>query len=85
MSDIQKGRIDTGERTLVYLHHNGARLGETKHETLYYTRGGYGWIQSTGGLAVYQRLEAGDTLTLQTDTVTGNMYHIMFCVQFINN
>ena len=39
---------------------------------------------TTGGRAVYQKLEAGDTLTLQTGIV-GYMGYIMFCVQFINN
>ena len=79
-----RGGIDPSEQTNVYLHHNGVRLDETLHNT-YYGNGGSGYVRSTGGRAVYLRLEAGDTLTLQTGTVTGNMYHIMFCVQFINN
>ena len=70
-----------GEDTEVYLHHNGARLGETLHHTGY-NSGGSGWVYSTGGRAVYQRLGAGDTLTLQTDTVTGAMYDTMFCIEF---
>ena len=37
------------------------------------------------GRAVYQRLETGDTLTLQTDFVAGQMGYITFCVQIINN
>ena len=76
---------DPGEQTDVYLHLNGASLGE---ETLHYTlksHGGTSHVRSTGGRAVYQRVEAGDTLTLQTGGVEGDMYNIMFCVQFINN
>ena len=75
---------DPGEATYVNLHHNGARLGETQHNTAYYG-GGSGRVQSTGGQAVYQRLGAGDTLTLQTGGVTGDMRYIMFCIEFINN
>jgi len=84
------GGNNPGQQTVVYLHHNGARLAETRHQTRY-SKDASGWVNSTGGRAVYQRLEAGDTLTLQTgepgDTVTttGPMSHFMFCVQFINN
>ena len=78
------GDIDPGERTWVYIYKNGARLLETQHGT-YYGSGGSGRVISTGGRAVYQRLEAGDTLTLKTDSLTGIMRYIMFCIQFINN
>merc|ERR1719431_1115250 len=65
---------DPGEYSYVYLHLNGASLGE---ETLHYTlksHGGTSHVRSTGGRAVYQRVEAGDTLSLQTTgTVTGDM------------
>ena len=71
---------DPGEYTNVYLYLNGARLDETRHATYY--SGGTGKVWSTGGRAVYQRLGAGDTLTLQTTTVTGTMYKIMFCIEF---
>ena len=54
---------------------------ETEHYTGY-SSGGSGVVQSTGGRAVFQRLGAGDTLTLQTETVTGQMWEIMFCVEF---
>ena len=80
------GRNNPGEKTYVYVHLNGVRLGETIHHTGY--TGGttqYTYVGSTGGRAVYQRLEPGDTLTLQTGTVTGDMWNIIFCVQFINN
>ena len=73
-----------GKRTEVYMYKNGGRLDETRFLT-YYT-GSSGQLDSTGGRSVYQRLEAGDTLTLQTDdTLTGDMTWIIFCVQFINN
>ena len=71
----------SGDETRVYLHHNGARLEETLHYT-WYSSAGSGFVRSTGGRAVYLRLEAGDTLTLQTYIVTGTMYRIMFCVEF---
>ena len=51
----------------------------------YYSPGGRGVVESAGGRAVDRRRGAGDTLTLQTDTVNGIMVHIMFCVEFINN
>ena len=76
--------IDPGEYTNVYLYLNGVGLEETRHQT-YYGSGGSGLVGSPGGRAVYQKVEAGDTLTLQTSGVTGDMYPIMFCVQFINN
>ena len=63
---------DPNEQTDVYLHLNGARLVETLHQT-FYGSAGSGAVDSTGGRAVYQRLEAGDTLTLQTTTVTGKL------------
>ena len=71
---------DHGEQTEVYLHLNGEKLGETRHRTSY--SDGSGQMRSAGGRAVYQRLEAGDTLTLQTTTVSGDMFYIMFCVEF---
>ena len=76
---------DPDERTYAYLYTNGNRLDETYHVT-FYSSGGSGYMESTSGRSVYQRLEAGDTLTLQTDeTLTGDMGWIIFCVQFINN
>ena len=74
----------SGELTLAYLFTNGQRLDETEHNN-YYTGDGSGRVQSTSGRAVYQKLEAGDTITLQTGAVTGYMGEIMLCVQFINN
>ena len=79
-----QGSNDPGEYTYVYIYKNGASLDETRHYT-YYNSGSSGQVVSTGGRAVYLRLEAGDTLTLQTYTVTGSMWHIMFCIEFINN
>ena len=73
----------SGELTLAYLFTNGQRLDETEHNT-YYTSGS-GRVQSTSGRSVYQKLEAGDTLTLRADLVSRSMKNIMFCVQFINN
>ena len=78
-----KGGNYPGKGNDVYLHKNGNKLSETLHNT-YHSPGGSGWVGSTGGRAVYQKLEAGDTLTLQTGIV-GDMGFIMFCVQFINN
>ena len=76
------GQNDPEEETRAYLYTNGQRLDETFHYTYY--SGGSGRVESTGGRSVYQKLEAGDILTLQTSYVTGNMGNIMFCVQFIN-
>ena len=75
---------DPGEATYVYICKNGAEMSSTQHYTSY-RDGGYGLVGSTGGRAVYQRVEAGDTLTLQTSGVTGSMRDIIFCVEFINN
>ena len=78
-------RNDDGESTFANVYHNGVDIGETRHKTSYIGgSGAAGYVYSTGGRAVYQRLEAGDTITLQTSTMTGDMYNIMFCVQFIN-
>ena len=79
-----QGENDPGEVTYVYIYKNGAQMVETRHNT-YYSSGGSGKVWFTGGRTVYQRLEAGDTLTLQTGRVDGDMWHIMFCVEFINN
>ena len=73
---------DPSELTNVYLHLNGASLVETQHATFYYGGDVSGRVLSTGGRAVYLRLGAGDTLTLQTGTLTGQMGRIMFCVEF---
>ena len=73
-----------GEQTYVYIYKDGVKLQETNHYT-YYSSGGKGSVQSTGGRAVYQRLEAGSTIHLETDAVTGTMYRIFLCVEFINN
>ena len=72
---------EPGEETAVYIHLNGERLQETQHNT-FYSSVGSGQVYSTGGRAVYQRLGAGDTLTLQTGGVTGYMYRILFCIEF---
>ena len=73
-----------GEWSEVYIYKDGVKLQETKHKT-YYNSAGYGQVTSTGGRAVYQRLEAGSTIHLGTDRVDGEMYRIILCVQFINN
>ena len=78
-----QGSTDPGQWTNVILYKNGNRMHQTNHH-YYYSPNGRGWVASTGGQAVYQRLEAGDTLNLQTDGVSGIMYRIIFCVQFIN-
>ena len=75
---------DAGEEAWVYIYKNGKEMAETVHFT-HYSNQGYGWVGSTGGRAVYLRLGAGDTLTLQIGSKSGKMYRIMFCVQFINN
>ena len=79
-----ESRNDPDEETSVWMHLNGARLEETQYVTWYYT-GGSGAVYSTGGRAVYLRLGAGDTLTLQTGRLDGNMWDIMFCSEFTNN
>ena len=73
-----------GEWSEVFMYKDGVKLQETKHKTYYY-RAGKGYVSSTGGRAVYQRLKAGSTIHLGTDIVRGNMGHIILCVEFINN
>ena len=81
-----KSSNDADESTYADLHHNGGGMSETEHQTRYLVHSGQkGSVQSTGGRAVYQKLEAGDTLTLFAYTVDGDMFNILFCVQFINN
>ena len=75
--------IGPDEATRAYLYTNGQKLYETVHYTGY-SSDGSGQVVSTGGRSVYQKLEAGDTITLQTEYVGGGMDYIMFCVQFIN-
>ena len=75
---------DAGEQTEVYVYKNSGQMGETLHYT-YYSSDGSGQVSSTGGRTLYQSLEAGDTITLQTDTVTGDMWKIIFCLEFISN
>ena len=72
-----QARYDVGEQTWVNLYKNGACLEKIRHDT-YYGDDGYpfGQLGSTGGRTVYLRLEAGDTLTLQTEIVTGQMFNI---------
>lgn len=79
-----RGYNDPSEWTSAYIHKDGERLGETHHITSN-REGGSGVTRSTAGRAVYQRLEAGDTITLQTGTMTGDMYRIIMCVEFRNN
>ena len=65
---------------------NGAKLEETVHATWLGSGGGSdAAMRSTVGWAVYQSLEAGHTLHLQTDTGTGYKGRIMFCIQFMSN
>merc|ERR1711971_348565 len=76
---------DPGEQTDVYIYKNGARLEELIHNTGYGS-GGSGTVRSTSGRSIYQRLEAGDTISLHAGHLSGkNIYRILFCIQFINN
>ena len=71
-----------GQVTIVSLYKNGAMMKGIKDYSGYNINSE---LWSTGGRAVYQRLEAGSTIHLGTDTVKGNMGHIILCVEFINN
>ena len=75
---------DPGESNNVYMYEDGVRLLDTDLSS-YYNRGGRGKVRSTGGRAVYKRLDAGSTIHLGTGAVKGNMGHIILCVEFINN
>merc|ERR1711971_44668 len=76
---------DPGEQTDVYIYKNSARLEELIHNTGYGS-GGSGTVRSTSGRSIYQRLEAGDTISLHAGHLSGkNIYRILFCIQFINN
>ena len=79
-----EARNDPGEGTWVYVYKNSGQMRETGHHT-YYRSGGSGRLGFTGGRTLYQSLEAGDTITLQTGGMSGEMYDIMMCVEFINN
>ena len=74
---------NAGKRSHVWLHKNGVKIEETGHGT--YFTGEWGQVQSTGGRSVYLRLNYGNTISLQTETVTGGMYRIIFCVQFTHD
>ena len=77
------GGNDPGENTQVFVTKNGVLLGDVSHGT-WHSSGGSGYVESTGGRDVYQRLEAYDTINLQTGSVTGEMAFIIFCVEFVN-
>ena len=89
-----------GDATEVFLHKNGAKLsGETEREIVS-SPGSFGfsasvewsrqYISSVGGRwasPVYQRLKAGDILTLKSHKLRGSskMNNIIMCVEFLNN
>ena len=75
---------DPNEFTNVHVHKNSQEVSETRTYT-YYPTYSTGQMWSTVGRAVYQKLEAGDTINLHATWVQGGMQDIMFCVQFINN
>ena len=72
------------QRTDVYIHKDGVRLQDAYH-TAYYGSDVSGWVGSLGGRTVYQRLKAGNTIHLQSGTVTGHVWGLILCVEFINN
>ena len=87
-----QGSNDAGEASYFSIYKNGAQLLETLHGAHFKNDGNgdsaIGQVASAGGWAVYQRLEAWDTLTLhslQTILLTGEMSRIIFCIQFINS
>ena len=72
-----------GRETVVYIYKNGVRLEKTRYGTLYYnSQARSGQVQSTGGRSLYQRLEAGNTIHLQTGGGSGNMGELILCVEF---
>ena len=83
---------DRNKETWIYIYKNGVRLketgtqtGHTDHVTVSVSGTKYGSkVGSTGGRTVYQRLEAGHNITLQTRKVTGIMWNIIMCVEYIH-
>ena len=77
---------DPGEGTYVFLKKDGVKVQDNaaRHWTGY-SSDGSGTVFSTGGRAIYQRLEAGNNIYLETTTGTDTMYYITMCVQFLHD
>ena len=85
-----QGTNDDNEETYVWVLKDGAKIHETQLAIYNYIGNGrlpsaFGRISSTSGLAVYQKLKAGNKITLHTAGVTGDMWNTNFCVEFLHN
>ena len=76
--------VEPNEGIWVNLYKDGIRITGTVQRT-YYSNGGHGYVNSTGGRVVYQRLEAGNTIHMQTGRMFGWMGNIIMCVEFVSN
>ena len=69
---------DSEEQILAYLYINGSPLTEFKYLT-YYKRS-KGEVGSLGSRTLFIKLNKGDKVTLQTDTMTGDaLYQNTLC------
>ena len=71
-----------GQVTIVSLYKNGAMMKGIKDYSGYNINSE---LWSTGGRAVYQRLEAGNTIYMQTASMSGRLDNILLCVEYLHN
>ena len=86
--------IEAGEEIGVYLNKDGLEIQYVWNKTFdhksygvrHYLKNRSNGLNggSIGGLATYQRLEAGNDITLMTEIVTGHMFDLTMCVQFLH-
>ena len=74
-----KSRHFSGDEAVLYL--NGANLMESFHDT-FHAGSSRGEVRSVGGRTLYVRLEAGDSLSLDTASLrNGGLYEITLCFE----
>merc|ERR1711936_769741 len=65
-----RSTTDSGEHINAYLNINGRQLRESFYATGYYDS--EGWVHSLGSRTLFIKLNKGDKVTLQTDSLTGD-------------
>ena len=73
-----RSAVNSGKSNVAWLYFNGNKLGETQHHIY----SGSGTLYITGGRVWTLKASRGDTISLRTTHMSGDLFDIIFCVAF---